>query len=63
MILKYLNNVVFILFMMIFSNNLQSQDQLDFSDLNDKFTEANNLYNESKYEKSIEFYNKVLNDL
>ena len=47
MILKYLHNVVFILFVMIFSNNLHSQDQLDFSDLNDKFTEANNFYNES----------------
>ena len=45
---------------MIFSNNLHSQDQLDFSDLNDKFTEANNLYNESKYEKSIELYYQIL---
>ena len=60
MILKYLNNVVFILFVMIFSNNLHSQDQLDFSDLNDKFIEANNLYNESKYEKSIELYYQIL---
>ena len=60
MILKYLHNVVFILFVMIFSNNLHSQDQLDFSDLNDKFTEANNLYNESKYEKSIDLYFQIL---
>ena len=60
MILKYLHNVVFILFVMIFSNNLHSQDQLDFSDLNDKFIEANNLYNESKYEKSIELYYQIL---
>ena len=60
MILKYLHNVVFILFVMIFSNNLHSQDQLDFSDLNDKFTEANNLYNESKYEKSIDLYYQIL---
>ena len=60
MILKYLHNVVFILLVMIFSNNLHSQDQLDFSDLNDKFIEANNLYNESKYEKSIELYYQIL---
>ena len=45
---------------MIFSNNLHSQDQLDFSDLIDKFIEANNLYNESKYEKSIELYYQIL---
>ena len=60
MILKYLHNVVFILFVMFFSTNLHSQDQLDFSDLNDKFTEANNLYNDSKYEKSIELYYQIL---
>ena len=60
MILKYLHKIVFVLFVMIFSNNLCSQDQLDFSDLNDKFIEANNLYNESKYEKSIELYYQIL---
>ncbi len=60
MILKYLHNIVFVLFVMIVSNNLYSQNQLDFSDLNDKFIEANNLYNESKYEKSIEIYYQIL---
>ena len=60
MVLKYLYNIVFVFFVMIFSNNLHSQDQLNFSDLNDKFTEANNLYNDSKYEKSIELYYQIL---
>ena len=63
MILKYLHNVVFILFVMILSNNLHSQNQIDFFDLNDKFTEANNLYNESKYEKSIELYYQILDSM
>ncbi len=60
MVLKYLYNIVFVFFVMIFSNNLHSQDQLNLSDLNDKFTEANNLYNDSKYEKSIELYYQIL---
>ena len=44
--------------MMIFSNNLHSQYNKDFSVFDDKFSEANNLYNNSKYEKSIEYYTR-----
>ena len=53
---RYLFNTAVILIMMIFSNNLHSQDNKDFSVFEEKFTEANNLYNNSKYEKSIEIY-------
>ena len=45
---------------MISFNNLHGQEQFDFSDLKNKFTEANNLYNDSKYEKSIELYFQIL---
>ena len=45
---------------MIFSNNINSQERSDFSHLNDKFTEANNFYNDSKYEKSIGLYFQIL---
>jgi tetratricopeptide (TPR) repeat protein len=50
MVLKYSYNIVFILFVMIFSNNIHSQDQLNFSNLNDKFIQANNLYIELYYQ-------------
>ena len=57
---RYLFNTAVILIMMIFSNNLNSQENKDFSVFEDKFTEANNLYNNSKYEKSIEIYFQIL---
>ena len=57
---RYLFNTAVILIMMIFSNNINSQENKDFSDFEDKFTEANNLYNNSKYEKSIEIYFQIL---
>ncbi len=57
---RYLFNTVVILFVMIFSNNLHSQDNKDFSVFDDKFSEANNLYNNSKYQKSIEIYFQIL---
>ena len=57
---RYLFDTVVILFVMIFSNNLHSQDNKDFSVFDDKFSEANNLYNNSKYQKSIEIYFQIL---
>lgn len=42
------------------SNNLLSEENLNFSVFDDKFTKANNLYNASKYEKSIEVYFEIL---
>ena len=57
---RHLFNTAVILITMIFSNNLNSQENKDFSDFEDKFTEANNLYNNSKYEKSIEIYFQIL---
>ena len=44
----------------MFSNNLLSEENLNFSVFDDKFTKANNLYNDSKYEKSIEVYFEIL---
>ena len=44
----------------MFSNNLFSEENLNFSVFDDKFTKANNLYNDSKYEKSIEIYFEIL---
>lgn len=44
----------------MFSNNLLSEENLNFSVFDDKFTKANNLYNDSKYEKSIEIYFEIL---
>ena len=44
----------------MFSNNLFSEENLNFSVFDDKFTKANNLYNDSKYEKSIEVYFEIL---
>ena len=45
---------------MMFSNNLLGEENLNFSVFDDKFTKANNLYNDSKYEKSIEVYFEIL---
>ena len=44
----------------MFSNNLLGEENLNFSVFDDKFTKANNLYNDSKYEKSIEVYFEIL---
>ena len=56
---KLFKNIILILLMM-FSNNLLSDENLNFSVFDDKFTKANNLYNDSKYEKSIEVYFEIL---
>jgi len=48
------------LLMMTFLSNLHSQENIDFSIFDNKFTEANNLYNNSKYEKSTEIYFEIL---
>ena len=46
--------------MMTFSNICHSQQEYNSSILIDKFTEANNFYNNSKYEKSVEIYLEIL---
>lgn len=56
---KLFKNIILILLAM-FSNNLFSEENLNFSVFDDKFTKANNLYNDSKYEKSIEIYFEIL---
>jgi len=56
---KLFKNIILILLAM-FSNNLLSEENLNFSVFDDKFTKANNLYNDSKYEKSIEVYFEIL---
>jgi len=56
---KLFKNIILILLTM-FSNNLLSEENLNFSVFDDKFTKANNLYNDSKYEKSIEVYFEIL---
>jgi len=56
---KLFKNIILILLVM-FSNNLLSEENLNFSVFDDKFTKANNLYNDSKYEKSIEVYFEIL---
>jgi len=56
---KLFKNIILILLAM-FSNNLFSEENLNFSVFDDKFTKANNLYNDSKYEKSIEVYFEIL---
>ncbi|RPG74205.1 MAG: tetratricopeptide repeat protein [Euryarchaeota archaeon TMED85] len=59
MVKKYFNSIIIIL-LMTFSNICNSQEEYNSSILIDKFTEANNFYNNSKYEKSIEIYLEIL---
>ena len=59
MVKKYFNSIIIIL-MMTFSNICHSQQEYNSSILIDKFTEANNFYNNSKYEKSVEIYLEIL---
>jgi len=59
MVKKYFYSIIIIL-MMTFSNICHSQQEYNSSILIDKFTEANNFYNNSKYEKSVEIYLEIL---
>ena len=59
MVKKYFYSIIIIL-MMTFSNICHSQEEYNSSILIDKFTEANNFYNNSKYEKSVEIYLEIL---
>ena len=59
MVKKYFYSIIIII-MMTFSNICHSQEEYNSSILIDKFTEANNFYNNSKYEKSVEIYLEIL---
>ena len=56
---KLFKNIILILLTRL-SNNLLSEENLNFSVFDDKCTKANNRYNASKYEKSIEVYFEIL---
>ena len=57
---KYLNTIITFLFLTVCSATCFSQSEFEPSDLNEKFLEANNLYNDSKYEQSIQVYLQIL---
>ena len=59
MVKKYFYSIIIIL-MMTFSNICHGQVEYNSSILIEKFTEANNFYNNSKYEKSVEIYLEIL---
>jgi len=57
---KYLNTIITFLFLTVCSATCFSQSEFEPSDVNEKFLEANNLYNDSKYEQSIQVYLQIL---
>ena len=57
---KYLNIVITFLFLTVCSISSFSQSESEQSVVNAKFYEANNLYNDSKYEQSIQVYLQIL---
>tara|TARA_A100000164_G_scaffold6498_1_gene5697 strand:- start:998 stop:1789 length:792 start_codon:yes stop_codon:yes gene_type:complete len=57
---KYLNTIITFLFLTVCSVTCFSQSEFEPSDVNEKFLEANNLYNDSKYEQSIQVYLQIL---
>ena len=57
---KYLNIIINFLFLAVCSTASFSQSEFQPSVVNEKFLEANNLYNDSKYEQSIQLYLQIL---
>ena len=57
---KYLNTIITVLLLTVCSVTCFSQSEFELSDVNEKFLEANNLYNDSKYEQSIQVYLQIL---
>ncbi len=57
---KYLNIIITFLFLAVCSTASFSQSEFQPSVVNEKFLEANNLYNDSKYEQSIQLYLQIL---
>ena len=57
---KYLNIIITFLFLALGSIASFSQSEFQPTVANEKFLEANNLYNDSKYEQSIQVYLQIL---
>ena len=57
---KYLNIIMTFLFLAVCSITSFSQSKFQPSVVNEKFLEANSLYNDSKYEQSIQVYLQIL---
>ena len=57
---KYLNIIITFLFLAVCSITSLSQSKFQPSVVNEKFLEANSLYNDSKYEQSIQVYLQIL---
>ena len=57
---KYLNIIITFLLLTGCSITCFSQSEFQPSNVNEKFFEANNLYNDSKYEQSIQVYLQIL---
>ena len=57
---KYLNIIMTFLFPAVCSITSISQSEFQPTVANEKFLEANNLYNDSKYEQSIQVYLQIL---
>ena len=58
--IKYLNIIMIFLFLAVCSITSFSQSEFQPTVANEKFLEANNLYNDSKYEQSIQVYLQIL---